>query len=308
MKEIISWFVKGFGIGAANVIPGVSGGTIALITGIFERLIDALKSFNIKALKLLYKLKFKDFAKHTDLKFLIFIFLGVAVSILTLARLLEFLFDNYQVYVWAYFFGLIFASVYFVGRTVENYSLPVILSFIVGTLIAVWISFLNPATENDSFWFLIICGVIAIISMILPGLSGSFVLILMGNYTLILRSVNVLDFNVLLPVVIGVVIGLPAFSNILSWVYKKFKNQTIASLTGFIFGSLIILWPWKNQEYLIDANGFDVLNKEGEKIISGYQRFIPETLSAEVLLAVAFFLTGILSLWIVERIAAKKES
>jgi len=308
MKEIISWFAKGFGIGAANVIPGVSGGTIALITGIFERLIDALKSFNLKALKLLFKLNFKEFTKQTDLKFLFFVFLGVAVSIFTLAGLLEYLFNNFPVYVWAFFFGLILASVYFVGKTVDKYSLPVIIAFIIGTGLAVWISLMNPATENESFWFLIICGVIAIISMILPGLSGSFVLILLGNYTLILHSVNTLNFNVLLPVIIGVVIGLPAFSNILSWVYKKFKNQTIASLTGFIFGSLMILWPWKNEEYLIGTNGLEVLNKEGEKIISGYQRYIPENIDTEVLLSIAFFLTGILSLWIVERIAAKKEA
>ena len=308
MKEIISWFAKGFGIGAANVIPGVSGGTIALLTGIFERMIDALKSFNLKALRLLFKLKFKDFAKQTDLKFLLVVFLGVAVSIFTIARLLEYLFDNFPIFVWAYFFGLILASVYFVGKTVEKYTLAVIISFIVGTAIAVWISFMNPATENSSFYFLIICGVVAVISMILPGLSGSFVLILMGNYTLILHSVNVLDFEVLLPVMIGAIIGLPAFSNVLSWVYKKFKNQTIASLTGFIFGSLLILWPWKNEEYLIGENGMEVLNKEGEKIISGYERFIPESLNSEVLLVFAFFLTGILSLWVIERFAEKKES
>ncbi len=307
MKEIISWFAKGFGIGAANVIPGVSGGTIALITGIFERLIDALKSFNLKSLKLLFKLKLKDFIKETDLVFLSTVLFGVLVSILTFARLLEYLFDAFPVYVWAYFFGLIFASVYFVGRTVEKYNFAVILSFIIGTGIAVWISFMNPATENDAFYFLFICGIVAIISMILPGLSGSFVLILMGNYTLILHSVNVLDFKVLLPVAIGAAIGLPAFSNVLSWVYKKFKDQTIASLTGFILGSLFILWPWKTEHYLLGENGLEVLNKDGEKIISGYERFFPQTLNLEVLLVIAFFIIGILSIWLIERFATNNE-
>ncbi len=307
MKEIISWFAKGFGIGAANVIPGVSGGTIALITGIFERLIDALKSFNLKSLKLLFKLKLKDFIKETDLVFLSTVLFGVLVSILTFARLLEYLFDAFPVYVWAYFFGLIFASVYFVGRTVEKYNFAVILSFIIGTGIAVWISFMNPATENDAFYFLFICGIVAIISMILPGLSGSFVLILMGNYTLILHSVNVLDFKVLLPVAIGAAIGLPAFSNVLSWVYKKFKDQTIASLTGFILGSLFILWPWKTEHYLLGENGLEVLNKDGEKIISGYERFFPQTLNLEVLLVIAFFIIGILSIWLIEHFATNNE-
>jgi putative membrane protein len=306
MKEIISWFAKGLGIGAANVIPGVSGGTIALITGIFERLINALKSFNLKSLKLLIKLKLKEFAAHTDLKFLLFIFSGVAVSIFTLARLLEFLFVEYPVFVWAYFFGLILASVYFVGKTVDKFSLPIIISFIIGTAFAVWISFLNPATENASFWFLIICGIIAIISMILPGISGSFVLILLGNYTLILHSVNVLDFNVLLPVIIGAAIGLPAFSGFLSWIFKKFKNQTIATLTGFIFGSLLILWPWKKEIYLLNDTGLEILNKDGERIVSSYERYLPDGLNSEVLFGIAFFIIGILSIWTIEHFAKTK--
>lgn len=307
MKEVLSWFAKGFGIGAANVIPGVSGGTIALITGIFERLIDALKGFNLKALQLLFKFKLRELAEHTDLKFLSSVLFGAFVSILTFAKLLEYLFESFPIYVWAYFFGLILASVYFVGKTVQKYSPVVILSFIIGTAVAVWISFMNPATENNSFYFLILCGVVAIVSMILPGLSGSFILILMGNYTLIIHSVNVLDFKVLLPVAIGASVGLPAFSNILSWVYKKYKDQTIASLTGFIFGSLLILWPWKTAIHLVDENGLNILNSKGKEIISGYERFIPKTPNMEVLLAIAFLLIGILSVWALEHFATKNE-
>ena len=307
MKEIISWFVKGFGIGAANVIPGVSGGTIALITGIFERLIDSLKSFNLKAVQLLFKFKLKDFAKHTDLFFLFTVFFGAIVSIFTLARLLGYLFENYPIYVWAYFFGLILASVYFVGRTVDNYKLSVIISFIIGTGIAAYISFLNPATENTAFYYLIICGIVAIVSMILPGLSGSFILILMGNYELVMiRSVNELDFNILIPVAIGIIIGLPAFSNVLSWVYKKYKNETIASLTGFILGSLFILWPWKNEIFLLGEDGLEILKNTGEPIISGYERYIPDTVDEKLLLGIAFILIGILSVWAIERLSEKK--
>ena len=307
MKEKFSWFIKGFGIGAANVIPGVSGGTIALITGIFERLIDSLKSFNLKAFKLLLKFKFKEFAKHTDLLFLFIVFFGALVSIFTLARLLGYLFDNFPVYVWAYFFGLILASVYFVGKTVDKYNLSVILSFIVGTAIAVWISFMNPATENDAFFYLILCGMVAIVSMILPGLSGSFILILMGNYQLVMiQSVNELNFSVLFPVAIGIIIGLPAFSNVLSWVYKKYKNETIASLTGFILGSLFILWPWKNEQYILGDNGVVVMKNNGEPVISSYERYFPEVIDKHVLLAVAFILIGVLSVWAVERLAEKK--
>ena len=306
MKDIISWFIKGFGIGAANVIPGVSGGTIALITGIFERLIDALKSFNLTSLKLLYHLKFKEFTKYTDLVFLISVFGGAVASIFTFARLLAYLFENYPVFVWAFFFGLIIASVYFVGKTIEKINLPVILSFIIGTAIAVWISVQNPAAENDAFFYLVLCGIIAIISMILPGLSGSFILVLMGNYQLVMiDSVNSLNFHVLLPVALGIVIGLPAFSNILSWIYKKYKNQTIASLTGFILGSLIILWPWKHAQYLIGSDGLKVLKANGEPVVSSYMRYLPESFNLEVTLAIAFLILGVLSVWSVEHLAKK---
>ncbi len=306
MKDILSWFIKGFGIGAANVIPGVSGGTIALITGIFERLIDALKSFDLKALKLILKLKFKEFAEYTDLVFLISVFGGAVVSIFTFAKLLAYLFEYYPVFVWAFFFGLILASVYFVGKTVEKINFPVIAAFVVGTLIAVWISLQNPAAENDNFFYLVLCGIIAIISMILPGLSGSFILVLMGNYQLIMiNSVNSLDFHVLLPVALGVVIGLPAFSNVLSWIYKKFKDQTTASLTGFILGSLFILWPWKQAQYLVGNDGLKVLKANGEPVISSYVRFIPEHFNSEVILAVAFLILGVLSVWSVEHSVKK---
>lgn len=306
MKDIISWFIKGFGIGAANVIPGVSGGTIALITGIFERLIDALKSFNLTSLKLLFRLKIKEFTKYTDLVFLISVFGGAVASIFTFARLLAYLFANYPVFVWAFFFGLIIASVYFVGKTIEKINLPVILSFIIGTAIAVWISVQNPAAENDAFFYLVLCGIIAIISMILPGLSGSFILVLMGNYQLVMiDSVNSLDFHVILPVALGVVIGLPAFSNILSRIYKKYKNQTIASLTGFILGSLFILWPWKHAQYLIGNDGLKVLKANGEPVVSSYMRYLPESFNLEVTLAIAFLILGVLSVWSVEHLAKK---
>ncbi|NOZ33758.1 MAG: DUF368 domain-containing protein [Chlorobi bacterium] len=306
MKEVFSWFIKGFGIGAANVIPGVSGGTVALITGIFERLIDALKSFNLKSLKLLIEFKFKEFAKYTDLLFLVSVFGGAVVSIFTFARLLAYLFDYYPVFVWSYFFGLILASVYFVGKTIDKINLYVIITFVAGTAIAIWISLQNPAAENDAFLYLVLCGIIAIISMILPGLSGSFILVLMGNYQLVMiNSVNSLDFHVLLPVALGVVIGLPAFSNVLSWIYKKYKNETIASLTGFILGSLIILWPWKHEQHLIGADGLKILKANGEPVVSSYIRYLPDSFNSEVILAAAFLIFGILSVWAIEHFAKK---
>jgi len=305
MKEFIILVLKGLGMGAANVIPGVSGGTIALITGIFERLIDAIKSFNLKAIKLLFTFKFADFAKHTDLKFLTAVFIGIAISILSLARLFDYLFINYPVYIWAYFFGLVLSSVFFVGKRISHWGFSVITSFIIGTAIAIAISLLNPATENQGFIYLIICGVAAICSMILPGLSGSFVLILMGNYKLVvIDAINNMDFNILIPVIIGAGFGLIAFSHLLSWVFKKFRNQTISLLTGFILGSVIILWPWKNKIYLINDIGSTVL-KNGKPIIIKYERFLPSTFDLEFFIAIGFIIFGILSIWAIELSAQK---
>jgi putative membrane protein len=306
MRTYIYLVLKGFAMGAANVIPGVSGGTIALITGVFERLINAIKSFNGKAIKLLFAGKIKGLIKHIDLYFLIAVFSGMVISVVTFARLLEYLFLNYPVFVWAFFFGLILASVYYVGKTIKKWNVSVIVSFIVGTAIAIVISTLNPATENDSFFYLILCGVVAICSMILPGLSGSFILILMGNYELVMiHAVNNMEIGILIPVIIGVIVGLIAFSHVLSWIYKKYKDQTISTLTGFILGSLSILWPWKNEIYRIDETS-DYILKNGEKIIQSYSRYIPESFNNEVIIAVVLIVIGFISISLIEKFASKE--
>lgn len=300
-------FLKGMGMGAANVIPGVSGGTIALITGIFERLIDSIKSFDIKAVQLLLKFRINEFIKHTDLLFLISVLLGAIVSVFSLAKLLGYLFANHPVYVWAFFFGLILASVYFVGKSIKSWDFSVIAAFIIGTGIASTLTVLSPATQNDSFVYLIICGIVAICSMILPGLSGSFVLILMGNYELVMiEAVSNIDLAILFPVAIGAVGGLIFFSHLLSWVYKNFKDQTVSILTGFILGSLAILWPWKNEIYSLDEAGNFVM-KNGKKIIQGYDRFIPDSITSEIWFAIIWMIIGVISIYIIEKTAVKEE-
>lgn len=307
LKVYFSLVAKGFAMGAANVIPGVSGGTIALITGIFERLINAIKSFDLKAIKLLFSGKIKEFVKYIDLYFLIAVFSGAVASVVSLAKLLKFLFQNYPVFIWAFFFGLILASVYYVGKTIKKWNVSVIITFIIGTAFALVITFLNPATQNDSFLYLIICGVVAICSMILPGLSGSFILILMGNYELVMiDAVNDLNLMILLPVIIGAVGGLIAFSHILSWIYKKYKDQTISLLTGFILGSLGILWPWKNLIYRVDETGNYIL-KNGERIVQSYERFLPQSLTSEVIFAVFLMIAGIITISLIEKFASTKE-
>ena len=292
-------------MGLANVIPGVSGGTIALLTGIFERFINALKSFDLEALKLLSKFKFKEFAQHTDLLFLIVLFLGEGISILTGAKLLEWLFKNYEVHVWAFFFGLILASVDYVGRMVKKINIWKVLLAIAGAAVAFGFSIVNPATENDNIFYLVLCGAIAICDMLLPGISGSFTLILLGNYKLIvIDSVSHLNLAVLIPVAIGAVIGFLSFSRFLSWLMKTYGDQTLAVLTGFIFGSLVFIWPWKKPIYLMQ-NGHEVFNSHGDVIIQGYDKFLPE-FNQQTFVAIAFMIAGMALVCVIEEISSRK--
>ncbi|MBN1767720.1 MAG: DUF368 domain-containing protein [Prolixibacteraceae bacterium] len=308
MKQYIGLLLKGMGMGAANVVPGVSGGTIALITGIFEKLIDSIKSFNLTALNLLLHGKFRQFASHVNLNFLLAVFAGVFVSIVSIARVFGYLLEHHPVHIMAFFFGLILASIYYVGKTIDQWKLPVMVSFIAGTIVAVMLSILDPAQENSSIWYLFICGIVATCSMILPGLSGSFVLILMGNYQLVMiDAVNAMNLKILLPVIVGAAAGLLLFSNLLSWLYKKYRNITIALLTGFILGSLGIIWPWKTEIPAKNELG-EILTKNGETIIEGYQWFFPQQLNYEVLFAVVFMLMGILVIWATETLATQKNA
>jgi putative membrane protein len=289
-------FIKGIAMGTANVIPGVSGGTIALITGIFERLINALKSFDLYAIKALFKGNFREFARHVDLTFLIALFLGVGIAIISFARIFEVLFRDYPVYIWSFFIGLVLASVYFVGKTVKKWHAGSVSTFIIGTATAIFISITTPGSENDNLFYLLLCGVVAICSMILPGLSGSFVLLLMGNYQLVMiDAINNRRFDVLIPIAIGAVAGLLAFSHFLSWVLKRFPDSTIAILTGFILGSLGILWPWKTS----------IIETFGDKVKTiGYEWHLPE-INSEFAIAIICFISGILIIYLTETLAKK---
>ncbi len=299
MAKYILTVLKGALMGAANVIPGVSGGTMALLTGIFEKLIHSIKAFDLRALKLASTFKFKELFLHIDLLFLSAIGIGVITSILTFARVLEYLFEHHALHIWAFFFGLILASVYFVGKKIKRRSGSVIALFLLGTAIAASIAFLEPAEENASIPYLLVCGAVAMCSMILPGLSGSYVLLLMGNYQLVMiKSVSNFDLGVLIPVGIGAAIGLAAFARLLAWIFKKFHDQTIAILTGFIFGSLCILWPWKTE----------ITETFGEKVkVIGYSYALPE-INAETAVAVSLMLLGVLAIALIETLASRQKT
>ncbi len=304
MRTYLLNILKGALMGAANVIPGVSGGTMALLTGIFEKLINAIKSFDIQAVKLACSFRFRALFKHIDLLFLSAIGIGVLGSILTFARVLEYLFDHHALHVWAFFFGLILASVYFVGKTIQHYSAPVITLFVLGTAVAGGIAFLEPASENASIPYLLLCGAIAMCSMILPGLSGSYVLLLMGNYQLVMiKAVSSFDLAILVPVGIGAVAGIAAFARALSWIFRKYHDQTIALLTGFIFGSLSILWPWKEAVIQTFQKGDEIKEK-----VTGYHYALPDSASSETWIAIAFMVIGIVVIALTETLAGRRET
>ncbi len=304
MTSWLSTALKGAAMGAANVIPGVSGGTVAFITGIYERLIEAVKSCDGKAIKLILKRDWKGFIERTDFWFLMWLGVGVVFSFVTLARLFEYLFEHHAVHVWAFFFGLILASIYFVGVKVKRWGFGPVLAGIAGTAIAVAVATLfEPAQENDSFFYLFMCGVVAMASMIIPGLSGSFVLLLMGNYELVaIKTVNKLTsgdmsaLQTILPVAIGSVVGLVALSHLLSWIFRRFHDVAVALLTGFVAGSLLIIWPWKTPRMAPFPDGGDAVK---EKVI-GYDWELP-AVSGQTFLAIGFIVFGVVLVWLMEK-------
>ncbi|MFL2579244.1 MAG: DUF368 domain-containing protein [Parvicellaceae bacterium] len=304
MKHYLILLLKGFGMGAANVIPGVSGGTIALVTGIYEQLINSLKSFNLKAVKLLFSGNFKSFIEYTQLKFLVSVFSGTALSIVTLAKVLEFFFTKNEQLVWSFFFGLIIASIYYVGKMVKSWNISSFISLAFGIFFAASLAFLKPVTQDDSFYYLVICGIVSVASMILPGLSGSYVLILMGNYQLImLQSVSdpISNLNILLPVILGAIVGFLGLSHGISYVLKKFYNSTISLLTGFVVGSLLIIWPWKIPLETIVGRG-------GELKVVSYSWVFPDLSLSENIFCLILIFLGIFIVWLIEYLGSKINS
>lgn len=289
-------------MGAANVIPGVSGGTIALITGIYERLIQALKSCDIKAIKLFLARDFAGLWKHIDGRFLSAIMIGVVVSIVSLAKLFEYLLRTHERFTMAFFFGLILLSLYFVAKQIKHWKASAIISLIVGTVIAVGIAMLAPASENSAFAYVFFCGVIAISSMILPGLSGSFVLIILGNYALVLGAISSFNLSVLIPLALGCGVGLILFSNILAWVFKHYEDQTLATMTGFVLGSLVVIWPWKTAIMQTITRP----DKPPKEVVASYEWFWPNLTSANTLICIGLMFVGALSIWLMEKFASSE--
>lgn len=255
-KDYALLTLKGIGMGAADVVPGVSGGTIAFIVGIYEELIDSIKSINLTSLKMLCSLKFSRFWKAVNGNFLLAILSGIGLSVFSLAKLITYLLVQEPVLVWSFFFGLVLASIWFVSREVAQWNAKTVIAFAAGAVAAYAITITTPAETSNDLWFIFLCGAIAICAMILPGISGSFILVLLGKYFFIMDAVKSLKISVLLVFAGGSVIGISLFSRALSYALHRFHDITIAILSGFMLGSLNKVWPWKETiETYIDRHG-----------------------------------------------------
>lgn len=309
---------KGFAMGAADVVPGVSGGTIAFISGIYEELIETIHKLDFGFFKIWKKEGFLKAWSHYNLSFLLTLAAGILISILSFAKLIIYLLAIYPIAVWAFFFGLVVASILYVGNQITNWRRPVIiLGLLIATVFSYLITIVKPIGSPDSTWFLFFAGFIAIIAMILPGISGAFILLLIGAYTGVMKIVtdlvdsianmdSTLFFNSLGKVLvfgIGAITGIKIFSKTLNWMFKHHKNLTLAVLTGFMIGALNKIWPWKEVlEYR--------LTRDGEKLPLVERSILPHNYEgdAKILLAVISAVVGFLTIFILERIAMKKNT
>ena len=316
LKDRIFLVIKGLAMGAANKVPGVSGGVVAFVAGFYEEFIFSLQCVNKTAFKLLFNGRFKSFYRYINGKFLGLLFLGMIISYFSVSKILDYLIVNYELYVWSTFFGMILGSIYYITKDFKEWNKKTITAIILGAVAGISISFLDPAMENDNLLFVFFCGIISVSGMTLPGFSGSFILILLGNYVLLLvDSVNALydtifdifsgnfEFiqnevrmrmlKVLAVFTLGSVAGLVTFSHILNYILKHYKNITLATIAGFIIGSLGVVWPWKETIYKTNSEGAFILDSTGKQIIANYQRFLPE-FNTQTYIAIAYIALGIL--------------
>lgn len=260
IKDYIVIGLKGMAMGAADVVPGVSGGTIAFISGIYEELLGSISNVNLGLLKTLKKEGLKAAWKQVNGSFLAALFIGIFVSIISLAKAIKYLLENEPILLWSFFFGLVLASIIYIAKQISKWNFISVLVLILGAFLAYYITTLNPlVSENSSLGFIFLAGAIAICAMILPGISGSFILVLLGAYKPVLDAVNNRDFKMIAVFMVGAVVGLLTFSKILKWLFAHYKSLTLAALTGFIIGSLNKIWPWKETlTWRTNSHGVEV--------------------------------------------------
>ena len=292
--------LKGIAMGAADAVPGVSGGTIAFISGIYEELINTISGVNLSLLTTLRKEGFIPFWQQLNGSFLLALLSGIIISFVTFMRLAKYLLENYPILIWSFFFGLIIASIYFVGKQITKWNLASILGIIVGAIIAYYITTIPASGVNESSYFLFFAGALAICAMILPGISGSFILVILGAYKTLSDAIHDYDFKKLVLFVGGAIVGLLSFSHILKWLFKTYHNLTLALLTGFILGSLNKVWPWKKVLSWRE-------NSEGHQVPFLEQSISPFSFDGDnkIVLAVSFIIIGFLTIFLLEKLGSK---
>jgi uncharacterized membrane protein len=306
-------FFKGLSMGAANKVPGVSGGTVAFVLDFYEELIYSFQKINVKALKLLFNGRFKAFFNYVNASFLLLVMGGSMFSYFSVSIMLDYLIQNYELYVWSAFFGMIIGSIYYIAKGFK-WSKTNVLFTLIGVVIGVSISLMNPAKENTNLWFVFFCGIIGVSGMTLPGLSGSFILILLGNYVLLLVDsvtmlyktiVDIFSWNwdflqdqsrikylkIIATFTGGSAFGLVVTSHILGYVLKRWNQIVTAVIIGFITGSLGIVWPWKKEVFKSESEGF-LKDFNGDRIIENYQRYFPDYHMKETWIAIFFIIIG----------------
>ncbi len=330
IKKNILLVFKGIAMGAANKVPGVSGGVVAFVAGFYEELIYSLQKINLKAFSILVNRGWKPFVQYINGRFLGLLFLGVGISYFSVSLLLDFLIKNFETEVFGLFFGMILSSLYFIYHDVKKWNYKTVGFFLMGLGCGLLMMFTKPMTENDYLPFVFFCGFIGVSGMTLPGLSGSFLLLLLGNYSLLLvDAVNALYFTIVdllqfdlefvndpervrllilvLVFTLGSVTGLVVFSNVLSWVLREYKQNTTAIIIGFIAGSLGILWPWKDKVYKIDSLSEILYNAVGNPIIVYYDYFLPNFNKSSFWIVLIFIILGGITVALLERYGVSKK-
>ena len=311
MKKITDYImvaVKGACMGAADVIPGVSGGTIAFITGIYDQLIGSINSISGTALKLFFSGKFKEFWKHINGSFLVSLFCGILVSVLSLAGLMQYLLEHHPIQTWAFFFGLIVASSIFILRGIQGWNMKSAMFPVLGVVLGIVVCTLSPTQTPDALWFIFLSGAIAICAMILPGISGSFILLILGKYKYIMGAITGLTTGaavgeslvILCVFAVGAVCGILAFSRLLHWLLARFNKETLMVLAGFIIGSLVKVWPWSNMEAIVISQFPEIADMAAAtqqaipaEVLADYIPQVDMQISSAVLFAlIGFFLVA----------------
>ncbi len=302
--------LRGACMGAADIVPGVSGGTMAFILGIYEELIESIRAFGRRdVLTALVRFRFREVFALVNWKFLLAVGTGIGIAVLTLARGLGWLLENHPVYVWSFFFGLVLASVIAVSRRIDRWPPLLGVTLVLGAVASYIIVGLLPLETPEAWWFLFVAGAMASCAMILPGISGAFILLLLGKYQYVLGAVNRFDIGPLVFVGAGAVVGLVSFSQVLGWMFRKYHDLMVALLTGLMLGSLRKVWPWKEDlNWLQDAAGEFVVDSHGQRKVIEQALVLPDVSNGEtgqVIAAVALALAGFGAIVLLDRFAAE---